>query len=251
MRKVESPANRCEQPALIRQLQRGVAPGMAMLAGMQLEGFTALAGFDATFTVLARRLGVSEERLAPLLYALVLTTLLELHDGEFANSPETDRYLVKGRPGYIGGVHELWSDLWRADLHTAQSIRTGKPQAKHDFAAGDREGLTTFLRGLAALALPRGRGLAQDFDFSLYRTVLDVGGGSGSTLIGLLEAHPRLHASLFDLPQVAEIARTLLRDQEHADRINVLAGDITRRRPEGRWDAALCVQLIQVLSPDQ
>jgi len=233
----------------IRRLQTGVAPALAVQAGMELELFTALAEGPADAAQAARRLGVAEERLAPLLYALVLTELVELRDGLFANSAEADEYLVKGRRRYIGGVHELWSDMWRADLLTARSIRTGKPQAKHDFVEGDREALAAFIRGLAALALPRGRRLAKEFDFSRCRSVIDVGGGSGSTLIGLCEANPQLRATVLDLPAVADIARTMLRDTPHAERISVIAGDITAAPPEGRFDAAMCVQLIQVLSP--
>ncbi len=190
-----------------------------------------------------------EEKLAPLLYALVLTGLVELREEKFANSAEADEFLVKGRRRYLGGVHELWSDLWHATLNTAQSIRTGKPQAKHDFVDGDSEALTSFLRGLAANALPRGRRLAKEFDFSRCRSVIDIGGGSGSGLLGLLEAYPKLRGTLFELPPIAAIAEMLLRGAEHADRVAIEAGDITTAPPASRHDAAICMQLIQVLSP--
>ena len=239
------------EPTIIRRLQRGIAPAYALLAGMQLELFTALAAGPATAADVAARLGVREDKLAPLLYALVLTELITLADGRFANSPEADQYLVRGRRRYLGGVHELWSDMWHANLSTAQSIRLGAPQAKHDFAAGDTEELTKFLRGLSVVALPRGRRLAQEFDFSRCRSVVDVGGGSGFMLLGLCDHNPQLRGTLFDLPPITAIAQTLLRGAEHADRITIEPGDIVAAPPSGRHDAAICVQFVQVLSPAQ
>jgi O-methyltransferase/methyltransferase family protein len=244
-----APRNAPGEPTTIRNVQRGVFPAFALLAGMQLELFTALAEGPASAAQAAQRLGVREQKLAPLLYALVLTGLVELKEEKFANSAEADEFLVKGRRRYLGGVHELWNDLWHATLNTAQSIRTGKPQAKHDFVDGDTEALTSFLRGLAANALPRGRRLAKEFDFSGCRSVIDVGGGSGSGLLGLLEAYPKLRGTLFELPPIAAIAETLLRGAAHADRIAIEASDITAAPPESRHDAAICMQLIQVLSP--
>src|SRR2546428_152498 len=95
----------------------------------------------------------------------------------------------------------------------------------------------------------RRRRLAKEFDFSGCRSVIDVGGGSGSGLLGLLEAYPKLRGTLFELPPIAAIAETLLRGAAHADRIAIEAGDITAAPPESRHDAAICMQLIQVLSP--
>jgi Dimerisation domain len=116
-----------DSPETILRLQAGVAPALAMLAGMQLEVFTHLAASPSSAIELAARLGVAEDRLSRLLYALVNCGLLEMGHTGFANTPEAEAFLVRGRQGYIGGTHELLSQIWRADLHTAQSIRSGTP----------------------------------------------------------------------------------------------------------------------------
>src|SRR5438067_705365 len=116
------------RPTTIQRLSGGIIPAFAMLAGAQLELFSALAEAPLGADALAARLGVDAERLSRLLYALTATGLLELRDGRFANSAEADAFLVKGRPDYLGDQHTVWSDIWRANLATAESIRTGAPQ---------------------------------------------------------------------------------------------------------------------------
>lgn len=63
------------------------------------------------------------------------------------------------------------------------------------------------------------------YSFAEHRCVLDVGGGQG-TFIGRLAKHaPHLQLKLFDLPQVAELARQRLSQQGLADRLDIAGGD--------------------------
>lgn len=192
-------------PEAITRLQAGVAPAFAMLAGMQLEVFTHLAEGPRSAFNLADVLGVSIERLSRLLYALVVSGLLEAQEDRFANTPEAATFLIKGRTGYLGGVHELLSQLWHADLQTAQSIWTGKPAALHDFSAASDEEMAGMLRGMHAGAIGGRRELLRRYDFSQCRSVVDVGGGSGGLVAALCDAHPNLRGTLFELPRTAAL----------------------------------------------
>jgi 2-hydroxy-4-(methylsulfanyl)butanoate S-methyltransferase len=134
------------QPTTIYRHAFGVYRSTAMLAGMQLDVFTPLQHEPMTAEDVAHALHVRPDKLRPLLYALVEAELLTVDGDRFNNTPEADRYLVRGRPNYIGGAHELWSDLWTAALQSARSIRAGSPQAKHDFTAMSSSELGAFLR---------------------------------------------------------------------------------------------------------
>src|SRR5262245_26776794 len=91
------------KPVTIFRHAYGVYPPMAMLAGMQLDVFTPLKEGPMTATALANALGLQTDKLRPLLYALVRAELLNLVDGNcFANTPEADVYLVRGRHTYLG-----------------------------------------------------------------------------------------------------------------------------------------------------
>jgi len=235
--------------ATIQGLQANVPAAFAMLAGMQLEVFTKIAGGVRAAAVLASELGVAEEPLSRLLYALVVCGLLERREDGFANSAEAAAFLIKGLPGYLGGMHELLDQLWRADLLTARSLRSGLPAALHDFSRASDEHMAAMLRGMHASAIASGRDLLQRFDFSRCRSVVDVGGGSGGLAATLCHGRAGLKGILFDLPRAAALAASILSETPGGDLVSIEAGDILAAPPSGTHDAVVLRALVQVLAP--
>ena len=238
-------------PATINRLRSQAVPPMAMLAGMQLELFTPLGEGPMSATDLAAALGVDPVKLSPLLYSLVSAELLTVDRGLFGNTDEAGHFLVKGRAAYIGGVHELLSILWGATWHTAETIRSGKPQAKEDFGAMSEDELRPFMRGLHPGALAEGRGLAKVFDLPKFRHLIDVAGGSGGLAIGACEACPGLRGTVVELPNTVPIARDFVEEAGMADRIDVQAHDLIGDPPQGSYDLAVLRNFLQVLSAEQ
>ncbi len=236
---------------IIEQLGEAVYPSFAMLAGMQLDVFTPLKDGPLSAAQLAAAIGVDSTRLRPLLYALVTTGLLEVEEELFSNAPEADHFLVRDRESYIGERHYLWSDLWNAVLKTAETIRTGTPQAKHDFSAMSREELESFLRGLHPRAVAAGREFAQSCDLSSCVAFLDGGGGSGGFSIGLTEACPHLRATVVDLSKITPITQRFVDEAGAAERVQVATVDVVREPLKDTYDIAVLKNFIQVLAPEQ
>jgi hypothetical protein len=220
-----------------------------MLAGMQLDVFTPLQAGPLSAEQLAEALGVRAEKLSPLLYALVAAGLMTVTGERFANTPEAAHFLVKGKATYLGGRHENFADNWATLLHTAETIRTGVPQCKKDFATMSPEAQLPFFRGLHPATVAAGRDLASRYDFAAYRTLADVGGGSGGMALALTEAHPQLRATVLDLPAVTPIAQRFIAEASAADRVQVRAVDVVHDPLPGRYDVAVLRSFLQVLSP--
>jgi predicted O-methyltransferase YrrM len=75
--------------------------------------------------------------------------------------------------------------------------------------------------------------VAAAYDFSAVGTVVDIGGGRGALLIGLLEAHPHLRGIVFDQPAVAADARKAIAAAGLADRCKAVGGDFFEAVPDG------------------
>ncbi len=114
-------------PSTINKLRDEVALPFAMLAGMQLDLFSPLENGPMSLEQLAEALDVRPLKLRPLAYALVAAGLLDVEGEQFSNTPESNRFLVKGTPTYVGGMHETLASNWEAALKSAESIRTGIP----------------------------------------------------------------------------------------------------------------------------
>ena len=237
-------------PTTIQKLAARVPPALAMLAAMELDVFTPLADGPRTADDLARVLDVRSEMLLPLLRVLVSTGLLCAEAGRFKNSAEAAQFLVRGQTDYIGGVHELWNDLWRAELQTARSVRSGVPQVIRDYAAMSSDEIRALLRGLRSGSIAAARALMAARDLSGVRRLLDVGGGPGGLALTFAEQFPWMCAAVVELPVVAPLTREFVEDSLYGERVDVVALDIVREAPAGAYDVAVCNRFIQVLAPD-
>jgi 3-hydroxy-5-methyl-1-naphthoate 3-O-methyltransferase len=220
----------------------------AVLAATQLDLFTPLANGPLPANQIAQALGVEMIKLRPLLYVLVVVGLLTLENGRFANTAAADHYLVRGRPSYQGDRHTYWSDVWSAALCTADSIRTGQPMKKHDYASMPAAELEAFLQGLYPWTYEAGTWLVQKYDFSSYQKVLDAAGGSGALAIALTQALPRLQMTVIELPTVVPVTQRFVERAGATDRVQVEAADLLREPLLESFDAAILRAFIQTLS---
>ena len=223
----------------------------AMLAGMQLDLFTPLGSGAMNAEKLAESLNIQATKLSPLLYALVTANLLTVEDGVFFNTEEANKFLVRGRPDYVGGLAGFYNGLWRATLNTAESIRNGKPQAKFDWKSLPKDRLYNYFSSQYQGSLRAGRQLANKIDFTKFKRLIDAGGGTGGCSIGICEKFQNLEGVVVDLPEVVSISERFITEADMSDRISIMATDLTDSPPDGSYDVAVLRALIQVLSPEQ
>src|SRR4026208_646875 len=120
-------------PLRINQLRSEADAAFAMLAGMQLNVFTPLKNGPMTAEQIAAAIGVAPTRLRLLLYCLVAGGILTGEGGQDFKRSEANHFLVKGKPSYMGNKHGSIAHRWSSCFKTAESIRSGVPQAKLDF----------------------------------------------------------------------------------------------------------------------
>ncbi len=243
---MESPVS---QPDTINKLRSAADAAFAMLAGMQLDVFTPLEAGPMTAEQIVSAIGVAPTRLRLLLYSLVVAGLLTEQDGFFSNTPEANQFLVKGEPSYMGNRHAHLAMRWTAYFKTAESIRSGVPQAKLDFSNSPPEELETFLRNINASTVPAARTLLSKYDFSSVKTLADVGSGGGGVAITIAKACSHIMATAIDLPQVAPIAQKIVEEEGLSERVNVVPADVVGGPLAGSYEVAVLRAFLQVLSP--
>lgn len=237
------------RPDTVNKLRFAADAAFAMLAGMQLDVFTPLQGGPKTPEDIADAIGVGPARLRLLLYSLVAAGLLTEQDGLFSNIPEANQFLVKGVPSYIGNRHVIFSTRWARNLKTAESIRTGVPQAKLDFSNSPQEELEAFLRRINVLTVAAAHALLERYDFSSTKTLADVGCGAAGLALTMTKACPQMQATAIDLPLVTPIAQKIVEEEGMSDRVKVMAADVLSGPLPGTYDTVVLRALLQVLSP--
>lgn len=238
-------------PTTFRRVWAGIGDSFALVAAMELDLFTPLRNGPLSAGQVANAVGGDAGKLELLLYVLVSLGLLTVEDGRFANSPEAQRFLVRGEPDYMGGQHRVWTEILSALSRTAESIRTGRAQGKIDFASLPSDRLANIIRGMYFGAHPAGRALAAKHDFSAHQTLLDAGGGSGGLAIALAQAHPHLAATVVDLPNVTPITRQIVAEAGLDGRVRVESVDLVVSPLVGSYDVAILRNVVQVLGPEE
>ena len=197
----------------------------------------------------------SLKRVLRLLASVGLFT--EEADGRFALTP-IGACLRADVPGSMraaallfGGItQQAWGDL----LH---SVETGEPAFRSvfgmdpfDYMAQHPDEAANFDAAMADFTKQIATAVVAAYDFSSFRRIVDVGGGNGALLAGILTANPTLAGVLFDLPQVADRAITSMREFALADRCEIVGGDFFKAVPAA-GDAYLLKHVIHDWNDDR
>jgi hypothetical protein len=161
-------------------------------------------------------------------------------DGRFALTPIGARLRAEV-PGSMraaallfGGItQQAWGDL-------VHSVETGEPAFRRvfgvepfDYMAQHPDEAANFDAAMADFTKHIAAAVAAAYDFSPFRRIVDVGGGNGTLLAGILRSVPTLEGVLFDLPQVADRAVAPMRELGLADRCEIIGGDFFKAVPAG------------------
>jgi cyclopropane fatty-acyl-phospholipid synthase-like methyltransferase len=136
-------------------------------------------------------------------------------------------------------------------LQVADSIRTGTPHGRVDYASMATDEREAFYRGLHTETLAAGRELAARQDFSQYRRLVDIGGGSGGLAVAMAEAWPHLSVTLVDLPATIPVAQRYIDEAGVGDRVRVMTADVLSGPLGETYDVATVRGVLIVLAPDE
>ncbi|MEO6978062.1 MAG: methyltransferase, partial [Mucilaginibacter sp.] len=151
----------------------------------------------------------------------------------YSNSTDTETFLDKNKPSYIGGILEMMNNRLYGFWGTlGEGLLTGLPQNEakrsEDFFGliySDPEKLKGFTNAMSGIQMGNFTTFAQKFDFTPYKTLIDVGGSAGLLSLMVAKHNAHLHCTSFDLPPVEPIANATIQQFGLADRVKAASGD--------------------------
>jgi hypothetical protein len=221
-------------PANIMQIGLGFWASKALLSAIELGVFSELAAGPLEGEELARRLKLHDRSYRDFLDTLVALRLLDRKDGRYTNTADTAAFLVRGEPGYIGGMLEMANErLYSFWGSLTDGLRTGVPQNEiksggpglFETLYGDPQQLRLFLGAMTGLSMGAAKGIAALFPWEKYKTFIDVGGAQGGVAVQVALAHPHLTGANFDLPVVQPVFEDYAKSMGVSDRVRFLPGD--------------------------
>jgi SAM-dependent methyltransferase len=185
----------------------------------------------------------------------------EVESGKFALTPMAE-LLLSDHPLSLRGAYPLMAGDVKAWAHFDHSVRTGEAaferahgQGYWQYMAEHRDESAKLDGAQRAQTRLELKVVLRAYDWSPLRHVVDVGGGNGAFLTGLLARYPSLRGTLCDLGHVVEAAAHIAAKAGVSDRLEVAAGSFFETLPAGAdayvlkrilygWDDAHAARLL-------
>ncbi len=204
-----------------------------LLSAVELEVFTILATGPMDAETLRKRLDLHERSTLDFFDALVALGMLDRHDGLYSNTPETDLFLDKAKPSYIGGFLAMVNDrLYGFWGSLTEGLKTGRPQneAKNggnffEILYGDPAKLSSFMQAMTGISMGSSKAIAQKFPWQDHRTLIDIGSAQGGLVVEVGKAHSHITGGGFDLPVTGPIFEEYVASFGLEDRFKFIPGD--------------------------
>lgn len=220
-----------------------------------------------TTTDLAIQSGSNEDALYRVLRALASSGVFdEVAPRTFA-LPTGSHALLSGESGSIRDMvlwmgnpfhFKVWSEL-------PYSVATGKTAVDYIYGKPAFEAINDnpeiaydFNTAMTCLSNQLAPAVLDAYDFSGINTLMDIAGGHGAVLCGILARYPRMKGILFDMQSVIQEAKCLICERKMEQRCIPIAGDFFKSIPPGAdayylqhiihdWDDEHALQILKNL----
>jgi C-methyltransferase len=229
-------------PAAIFEMLLASWTSQAITVVAQLGVADALADGPLPIDELATRVDADADALRRLLRALISRGIFrERRDGRYALNSLSDT-LRSDAPVSMKSAARFYGSQEQRERWTllVNSIRTGnavvaalRGKATFEYFAENPELATLFNQTMTSISELTDATVVAGYDFGVYPTIVDVGGGHGPLLATILAAAPASQGVLYDLSTVVADAPNLLRERDVADRVRIEEGSFFDSVPRG------------------
>jgi SAM-dependent methyltransferase len=244
----EAPVQPALTPDLIMMLATSFMATRYLIAAVEVGVFEALGDAALDLDALAARIAVPRRTARICTDAMVALGLLERDGPRYRNTPAADAFLSGRGSRDLRPFVRLMDRRYPAWAEFTEIIRAG--QAPRFITRLDPETQRVYSAGVESVTAGSARALAESYEFDRHQRLLDLGGGTGSFLIPILERHPAIECGLFDLPSVIALARENLKAHESGGHVRFYEGDLLRDQLPTGYDAFLLANVVHVLTPE-
>ncbi|MEU3623643.1 methyltransferase [Amycolatopsis coloradensis] len=223
-----------QDTARVMDMVFGFVPAQIVRTMAALDLADQLAGGPVSLEELVKLTDCHEPSLRRLLRGAVFVRLvIRNEEGAYELTP-AGQLLRADAPGSVKylALQLTGEPTWSACGNIEHTVRTGQPAVQHVFGqssyawlADDPTTQALFYQCYMEVARQDVPGLVEALDLAGIHDIVDVGGGNGVLMAGLLDGNPGLSGAIFDQPAGLENTQAVLADAGVADRCTLIAGD--------------------------
>lgn len=244
-------SKKIESPIELLELAIGYQRSQVLFTFTELGLASILGEINLSAKDLAEKLKINQLAMERFLNSCIAIGLLEKEKDVYKNSHLSEQFLIKEKEFYLGGQmrryqkrsYPNWEDL-------TEHLKKWDYGESADDTPEDEDQNAEAMAEQHKLALMHGFALAEIFNFSKYKNLLDVGGGTGAMSISLCENCENLSATVFDLEENVEKAEEFIAKSNAKDRIKTIGGNLIKDDLPNNFDIALLANLLAVFDAE-
>lgn len=249
-----------EESARVHGIMTAYLQSKAVFVAVEFGLFDALEKGGRTIESLAAELGIERRPARALLFALQGLRLV-FRDGEkYYNSDEAGRFLVTGKPEYMGSFAEHQDRHFSNFAKLSKAIRENTSLTRRVLKDGysnqgaatneGRAGTDRFIQAARVSSRLQADSLATMAALSGVGMLLDLGCGSGDYSVAIARKNPDIRIIAMDYPAVCELASRNVAEAGVGDIVEVRPNDILRD-PWPECDAIMLSHVLDGYGPER
>ena len=179
-------------PEPIMRIAMGFMAAKHLFTASAIGLFEALAAGPASLEEIARKTDVPPRTLGIIAAAMVSLGMIERQGNRYQNGAAAAAFLAGAGGPDMRPMLRFWNHIsyptWEK---LEEAVRTGHGQAK--FGGFSEQQQQIFSQGVESFSAGTAAALAKAYDFDRHQRVLDVGGGTGSFLLAILQHNKNSH----------------------------------------------------------
>ncbi|OLC23896.1 MAG: hypothetical protein AUH71_03875 [Thaumarchaeota archaeon 13_1_40CM_4_48_7] len=260
-------ANSNISPEPIFQMITGFWVSKALMAAVELEVFTKISGKQVTLQQLQDILEMEQRPTDVFATSLASLGLLKVttENGRrlYSNSALADLFLDKNKSSYMGDIVTMFDKrLYKGWDKLVLALKTNKPVSAEEGGGAETifdqakskekiEEIKKFTHSMHGVSIGPAMALAKSFDFSKYRKMVDIGGGSGVYCIEVVKRNPNISAVVLDLEPVCQVAQEYIGKFNLQDKIQTTALDFWKEPLPSGYDVAFLSHILHDYDQDK
>ncbi|MCH8860689.1 MAG: methyltransferase [Thaumarchaeota archaeon] len=241
MNEMESMTEKQVTPSKVMQIGMGFWASKTLLTAVNMELFTHLAKGELSGQDIKTKLGIHERGLYDFLDTLVALGFLKRsglkETALYSNAEDTNLFLDKNKPSYVGGMLEMCNNRLYAYWNDfEEGLKTGLPQNETKTGGkslfeelyATEEKLREFLKAMGGIQMGNFMAFANKFDFSSYSTLCDIGGAGGYLAAQVAMNNDHMKCVSFDLPPVSPVAIENMNKMGLGTKVVIQSGDFLK-----------------------
>ena len=234
----------------IRETAYSFRESRILLTAFELKVFTILDKHMISSEEISKKINADNRAANRLLNALCGMGLLRKVKEKFYNTDLSSKYLVEGKPDFMGNLYHT-NHLWNTWNYLTNSVKKGSSFAGDQNKKEKEDWVDSFITAMHFRGVKQAKLLAMMIDLSNTKKMLDLGGGSAAFSMELVKRNPSIKATVLDLPHVIPLTKKYVEQEGLHDNFDFIEGNYLSSDFGKGYDIILLSAIVHINSYDQ